>query len=192
MEQAAFCALLGQVRAGNAEAATQLVRHFEPAIRNYIRLKLTDPYMRQQLDSVDVCQSVLGEFFVRVAAGQFDLQESAQLHKLLAIMARNKLCNHRRHQMAECRNHRRLQARGASAFLRAVADPGASPSRIVAGQELLEVVRSQLSPEELDLMDQRVLGRQWDEIAADKGEPGDTLRKRFARAMDRVARHLRL
>jgi RNA polymerase sigma-70 factor (ECF subfamily) len=192
MEQAVFCSLLGQVRAGNAEAATKLVRHFEPAIRNFVRLKLTDPHMRQQLDSVDVCQSVLGEFFVRVAAGQFDLQEPGQLHKLLAIMARNKLFNHRRNQEAECRNHRRVQAGRASVFLRAVADPGASPSRIVAGQELLKAVRRQLSADERDLMDQRVSGRQWDEIAADKGEPGDTLRKRFARAMDRVASYLRL
>jgi RNA polymerase sigma-70 factor (ECF subfamily) len=47
-------------------------------------------------DSMDICQSVLASFFVRAAAGQYDLQEPGQLIALLFRMARHKLA----HQVA--------------------------------------------------------------------------------------------
>ena len=50
--------------------------------------------LRRVLDSVDVCQSVLANFFVRVAAGQFDLDQPEQLLRLLATMARNRILDH--------------------------------------------------------------------------------------------------
>jgi RNA polymerase sigma-70 factor (ECF subfamily) len=53
-------------------------------------LHLTDPRLRRVLDTVDVCQSVLGGF-VRAAAGQFDLEQPEQLVKLLTTMARNRI-----------------------------------------------------------------------------------------------------
>jgi RNA polymerase sigma-70 factor (ECF subfamily) len=192
MEPETFRALLERVRAGDAEAAAELVRHFEPAIRRRIRMEMTSPHLRRLLDTVDICQSVLAAFFVRASAGQFDLTQPAQLHKLLAEMAHNKLLNHARSQQTQRRDHRRLEPGGAEDLLQAVADPGASPSHIVAGRELLQRARHLLSAEELELMDQRTLGRSWAEIAAEKGVPEPSLRKRYTRALDRVAQALGL
>ncbi len=191
MDQETFQTLLQQVRAGDAEAATQLVREYEPAIRRYVRLHLTDPRLRRVVDTMDVCQSVLANFFVRAASGQFDLERPEQLFNLLATMARNRLLSHVQHERAKCRDHRRL-APAADEVLDAVAGVVQSPSAIVAGRELLQVVHERLSPEERSLAEQRAQGHDWAEIAAAQGGSPEALRKRLARAMDRVTRELGL
>src|SRR5579883_3404747 len=109
-EESSFPLLLQRVRAGDAEAAAALVRSYEPEIRRAIRVRLTDPRLRRTLDSMDVCQSVLANFFVRAAAGQFDLREPKDLLKLLVTMARNKILDRTRQERAERRNGRRTQA----------------------------------------------------------------------------------
>src|SRR5271167_2878611 len=90
-EELSFVDLVRLVRAGDEAASTELVRRYEPAIRIAVHGRLTDPGLRRLLDSMDICQSVLGNFFVRAAAGQFDLEQPDQLLKLLVVMARNKL-----------------------------------------------------------------------------------------------------
>jgi RNA polymerase sigma-70 factor (ECF subfamily) len=59
-----------------------VVPEFEPDIRRLIRVRLTDPTQQRVLDCDNVLQSVLGNFFVRVIAGRFDLDETVQLVKL--------------------------------------------------------------------------------------------------------------
>jgi DNA-directed RNA polymerase specialized sigma24 family protein len=183
--------LLRRIRSGDADAAAELVRRYEPEIRRAIRVKLTDPRLRRVLDSVDVCQSVLGNFFVRAAAGQFELDNPRQLLGLLVTMARNKVLDHARRQQADRRDQRRLDA-GAAGGLEQVADGGPGPGSIVAGRELLEEVRRRLSDEERELAEERAQGRDWAAIAADRGGSAEALRKKLARALDRVARQMGL
>src|SRR5436190_14561840 len=109
-EASPFTALIGRVRAGDPEAAAELVRQYEPQIRRIIRLRLTDPRLNRVLDSMDICQSVLANFFVRAAAGQFELDQPEQLLKLLATMARNKLLNQAKRHRTRRRDQRRLHA----------------------------------------------------------------------------------
>jgi RNA polymerase sigma-70 factor (ECF subfamily) len=188
MDPQAFRDLIKQVRAGDAEAAANLVRAFEPELRRFVRIRLTDPKLRRVLDSMDVCQSVLGGFFVRVAAGQFDLEEPEHLLKLLAVMIRNKVRDYVRHGQAQCRDQRRQEPE----LYEGAAVERQTPSRILAGRELLEKVRRQLSPDEQRLFEQRAQGRSWDELAAEVGEPVERLRKRYSRAVQRVADQLGL
>ena len=189
MEKDTFCTLLHRVRAGDPDAVAELVRRFEPAIRRYVRLHLTDPRLRRVLDSADICQSVWGAFFVRAAAGQFDLECPEQLVKLLAAMARNRFLNHTRDQQADCRDLRRVE--GGDELLSAVAD-GGNPSEIVAGQDLLHTVLRRLPPEERHLAGRPAEGWDWAEIAAEQGESAGALRKRLARALGQVAQDLGL
>jgi RNA polymerase sigma-70 factor (ECF subfamily) len=186
-----FRDLIQRVRAGDPDAATELVREYEPAIRRAVRVRLTDPRLRSALDSMDVCQSVLANFFVRVAAGQFELDEPGQLLRLLAQMARNRLLDHARREQAGRRDRRRVQA-GNSAILAGVKDGSETPSQLVAGRELLDEFRRHLSEQERFLADQRALGRGWAEIAAEVGGSPEALRKQLGRAIERVARQLGL
>jgi RNA polymerase sigma-70 factor (ECF subfamily) len=183
--------LLRRIRGGDQEAAAELVRQYEAEIRRAVRLRLTDPRLRRVLDSTDICQSVLANFFVRVAAGQLDIDEPQKLLRLLSAMARNKVLDKARRQQAGRRDQRRVEADPAAA-LDGLVDPAPGPSQVVAGQELLRQVRERLSAEERDLADQRAAGRDWAAIAAGRGASPEALRKQLARALDRVARQLGL
>jgi RNA polymerase sigma-70 factor (ECF subfamily) len=75
--EGSFAALIRRVRAGDPDAAAEVVRQYEPPIRRLVRLRLTDPWLTRVLDSMDICQSVMANFFIRAAAGQFDLEVRA-------------------------------------------------------------------------------------------------------------------
>jgi len=88
-EDSSFADLIRRVRSGDERAAAELVRRYEPAIRRSARVRL-NPRLRRSFDSMDLCQAVLCSFFVRVAAGQYDIDAPEQLLKLLGAMVRNK------------------------------------------------------------------------------------------------------
>ncbi len=110
-ETEAFQVLIERVRAGDAEAAAELVRRYEPMVRRAARVRLVDPRLGRVLDSMDICQSVMARFFVRAALGQYELNSPDQLLKLLATMARNKLANQAHGQRAARRGAARPPAR---------------------------------------------------------------------------------
>jgi len=134
---------------------------------------------------MDVCQSVFASFFVRAAVGQYDLGQPAQLLRLLTAMARNKLVNEMR------RRRRDLASRDSNLASLASAE-AAQADKQVAARDLLEVFRSRLSPDERALADRRAAALEWQDIARELGGTAEGLRKRFARAVDRVARELQM
>jgi RNA polymerase sigma-70 factor (ECF subfamily) len=189
-EQGTFADILARVRAGDEQAASDLLHAYEPQIRRVVRVRLTAPSLRRQMDSMDICQSVMGDFFVRAAMGQFDLDSPAQLLGLLAKMAQNKLIGQARRQRAARRDVRRLEPGGNGDLSLAGSDP--TPSRVVAGRELLQLVRTRLTEKDRYLAEQRALGRSWQELATELGEKPDALRMRLGRALDKVAADLGL
>ena len=185
--------LLGKVRAGDAAAAEELVRTYEPELRRAIRVRLTDARLRRVVDSIDICQSVLAGFFVRTAAGQYDIQTPEELLKLLVTMARNRVIDWARRSQAGRRDGRRdvsIDHENGQQMQFASSQPG--PASVLVSRELLEQVRSRLSAEELKLMEQRAEGLDWSQIAATTGDQANTVRMRLTRALDRVAEELGL
>ncbi len=183
-----FVELIQRVRSGDEQAAAALVRRYEPHIRRVVRVQMTDPALRRTLDSVDICQSVLANFFVRAALGEFDLDRPEQLIRLLSVMARNRIRKHVEIQHAGRRDVRRLESAPVEQF--DCADGAETPSSIVANRELLERSRAQLDEQERYLADQRALGRSWPDLADELGVSSDALRMRLSRSIDRVARKL--
>ena len=177
--------LIDQVRRGDERAAEELVRRYEPLIRQRVRigLRMQDERLGRVFDSMDVCQSVLASFFFRAASGQYDLEQPGQLVALLTRMAKNKLSHRVVEQQAQRRDVRRD---GGVDSVEAV-DPQPGPERRVAGRELLEAVRARLGAEERGIADRRGEGRSWAEIAEEFGGTGDARRKQLARALDRIA-----
>ena len=188
-EESSFALLMRRVREGDESAAAELVRRYEPAIRRVARVRLADTRLRRLFDSMDVCQSVLGSFFVRAALGQFDLQTPEQLLNLLVSMSRRKVADAAREAGAARRDYRREQPGADEAQAPA---RGGTPSQEVAGAELLVEFRRRLSAEERQLADQRAAGLAWDQIAAQRGASPEALRKQLTRAIDRVAQELGL
>ena len=102
-----FEELIRRVGSGDEQAATRLVRDFEPVVRRVLRARFRGNRARHEFDSMDICQSVLATFFVRAAAGEYDLKEPDDLIKLLLTMTRNKLAQKMRHQHRLRRDSRR-------------------------------------------------------------------------------------
>jgi RNA polymerase sigma-70 factor (ECF subfamily) len=183
-----FAEFVRRIRAGDAQAAQELVQRYESAIRMEVRMRLSDPRLSRVFDSMDICQSVLSSFFLRAASGQYDLDRPENLLRLLVAIAQNKVAFQARRQRAQRRDQRREVALGVGVDEPALADP--SPSRVVAGKDLLETFLSRLSGEERQLADRRALGCEWAEIAAELGGTAQARRKQLSRAVDRVAREL--
>jgi len=190
-EQPDFTDFVRRIRAGDQQAAAELVRQYEPFIRREIHFQLEDQRLRRVFDSMDVCQSVLASFFLRTAAGEYELEDPRQLLRLLVTMARNKLASAARRQYRQRRDHRRLTPAGFDA-LEHVPGADATPSRQLAGKELLERFRAQLNEEERQLVDLRSEGLAWDEVARRVGGNATARRMQLARAVERVARELKL
>ena len=191
-EASTFDELIRRVRAWDQEAAAELVRRYEPAIRRAVRFRLADARLGGLLDSMDICQSVLGSFFVRAAAGQYDLETPEQVLGLLAAMARNKLASQARRQGARAAGTAaasppatRTRRSGSStpAPARAGRWPRATCSRRSGAGS---------SPDERRLLELRNDGHDWAAIAARLGGSAEALRKKLARALDRVAEQLGL
>ena len=188
-EGPSFRELIGRVRGGDQQAAAELVRRYEPAIRRAVRFRLTDPRLRRTCDSLDVCQSVLLSFFVRAALGQYDLDTPEQLLRLLTAMARNKLLNQARAQQAARRDGRVVAGGLHDSQL---AGKEQDPSQEAEARELLREVQRRLTDEERRLVELRNQGRDWASIAAEVGGTPEALRQKLHRALARLTRELGL
>jgi len=74
--------LLEQLRANNADAASEIFQRFARRLVGMARLRL-DEKMRQKVDAEDVVQSVFRSFFARCAEGQFDFDNWDSMWGLL-------------------------------------------------------------------------------------------------------------
>lgn len=186
-----FASFMQRIRAGDQQAAVELVSQYESLIRREVRLHLEDRRLYRLFDSMDVCQSVLGSFFLRVAAGQYDLDHPEQLVRLLVTMTRNKLASAARSQHRQRRDQRRLTPLDQQQMA-SLADPHPGPDSAVSGQEMLRLFRNALSDEERQLVDLRNEGFDWGDVAARMGGSANARRMQLSRAAERVARELGL
>jgi RNA polymerase sigma-70 factor (ECF subfamily) len=185
-----FREAIRRIRSGDDEAAAELVRTYEPLIRREVRMHLEDARLRRMFDSMDVVQSVLASFFVRAAAGEYDLDSAEQLAGLLVKITRNKVASAARKQYRNCRDMRRVAGGDEALQLVVTADP--APGDEVANQELLGALRGQLTSDERKIADLRATGNSWDEVAAALGGKAQARRMQLARGVERAARQLGL
>src|SRR5262249_48614952 len=151
-----FPDLLRRLRAGDPQAAAELFRRHEPVLRRFVRTRMCHPQLRRTLDSIDVCQSVFGNFFRGVRLGRYDLQTPEDLCKLLVVMARNRVISHLR------RPHVWRQQEGQSwdgnhDACELLVSREASPGGQTEARDLLEAVRCRLTAEERWLAEQHAL-----------------------------------
>jgi RNA polymerase sigma-70 factor (ECF subfamily) len=189
-EHPSFADFIRRIRAGDAAAAEELVRQYESVIRVAVRLRLGDRRLRRLFDSLDICQAVLASFFVRTAAGQYQLDQPDDLVRLLVGMAHNKLVKAIRKQQAQRRDYRAQKEVEPEEIDGAARGP--SPSQVLANEELLRECRQRLTEEERQLADFRGEGLPWADIAARLGGTAQARRKQLERALDRVAGELGL
>lgn len=185
-----FPELLARLRAGDEGAVREFVGTYEPFIRRAIRRRSARGPRHAVADSDDLCQSVLGSFLIRVAAGEYDLDGHADLERLIVTIVRNKVAALARREAGQPRSHPRMR------LFESGEDPSGDslddPARVVAARDLLAAVLRRLAPADRALLEHRQAGRTWDEIAALVGETAVALRQRLSRATRAAAVELGL
>jgi RNA polymerase sigma factor (sigma-70 family) len=185
-----FAQFMARIRAGDDQAATDLVKQYEPLVRREIRVHSFDQRLSRMVDPADICQSIWSSFFVRLSAGQYDLENATQLTKLLIVMARNKLASQARKQKAHKRDVNRLLDHGDR--LHELPQSTPSPSTHIATQELFQKVHDYMTEEERAISELRRSGSTWEAIAAQLGGTAQSRRMQLDRAADRVIQQLGL
>lgn len=183
--------LMRRIRAGDGDAAAELVRRFEPEIRRKARawLRVRGPEQRGVFESMDICQSVLGAFFHQVAESPHELTDPEQVLGLLMAMVRRKVSNRVRDGRRRRRDARRNRPLDAGL---ATPTAGESPSRVVANRDLLRQFEAGLSDQESRIAQLRLEGAEWSDVAAAIGGTAESRRKQWSRTLIRAARRLDL
>jgi RNA polymerase sigma-70 factor (ECF subfamily) len=104
-----FPDLIARLRGGDEEAARLIFRRFAARLVGLARARL-DARVRQKVGPEDVVQSVFRSFFVRHAAGQFDLGSWDGLWSLLTVITLRKCGHQAEHFRAACRDVAREQS----------------------------------------------------------------------------------
>lgn len=185
-----FRELIRRVRAGDDKAATELVRLYEPHVRRAVRIRMNQPRLRQVVDSMDICQSVLARFFVRAASGQFRLDTPKQLVALLVTMAENRIRDWQRRQSALRRDKKREIPLTALADVPSRESADGVPEADGNPAEALELLVSRLPAAQQRLARSRFAGQTWAEIADREGKTPDALRMQLRRSVDRLLQQL--
>ena len=188
-EELSFRQLIQQVRQGDAQAAADLIHRYENDLRIIARVRLRSTGMQRTLESMDICQSVLGNFFVRVTSGEFDLQTPEDVIKLLSRMIRNKVTDKYRLAHAEKRPQ---GGSGTPIEDLQIAGGDHTPSQIVSVEELRREFIRRLTPEEREIWERRQEGQGWDDIAKAVGRKVDTLRMQLGGASKRIGTEMGL
>ena len=189
-----FGDLIRRVRAGDDSAAAELVRLYEPHVRRAARIRMNQPHLRRLVDSMDICQSVLGRFFARAATGEFRLETPEQLIALLAKMAENRVFDWHRRQTALRRDRRRdvcLDQFPDMIVQNEFATGGSESADSESdASETLDRLMNHLPQLERRLAHSRLAGTSWSEIAAREGKSPDALRMQLRRAANKVLQEL--
>jgi RNA polymerase sigma-70 factor (ECF subfamily) len=138
---------LARIRAGDDDAARELLQRYEPEVRLVVRRQLPR-LLRSRFDSLDFMQSVWGDFFQKLRAGPSEFTDSRHLVAFLARAAKNKVIDqYRRAASLKQDMHREEPLWADEGRPRELEAAGASPSQVAEANEAMDRLL-ELVPEE--------------------------------------------
>ena len=176
--------LLDRLRAGDQQAAEAV---FDRYARELVRV--ADRHLSRKLagrvDGEDVVQSVFRTFFRRSAAGEFRLDASDQLWRLLLTITLRKVRAKGRFHTAEMRDAGAEAGGDAALFEAAARGPGPDAAAVLVDQ--IESVLRGLPPLYAELLDLRLQGCTPTEIAPRLGVSRQTVHRALNLLQQRLA-----
>src|SRR5262249_6928989 len=115
--------------------------------------------------------------------GWFELDQPEQMQKLLSAMVRFKVATKARRLSVTLREVLDEEE------LREPVDSGPGPEKAVDDKDLLDGSLEKFASDEVDLLVRRLHDQPWPAIAAAVGGTAEALRKKLARALERVRGH---
>jgi RNA polymerase sigma-70 factor (ECF subfamily) len=190
-EEPSFVDLMSRLRTGDQEAARLIFHRFARRLIGLAHSHL-DARLRQKVGAEDVVQSALKSFFVRHAAGQFDLDNWNSLWSLLTTITLRK-CGHKiEHFRAACRDVKRESATlpsedDSDASWQAIArEPRADEAALLV--EAIEQLFAGLSEDDRRIVELAMQGYSPQEISDKLGVVERTVYRRLERTRARLER----
>ncbi len=178
-----------RLRAGNDEAAAEVFQRFAGRLLGLARSRL-DRALRRKVDPEDVMQSVFRSFFVRHAAGQFEVGSWDNFWTILAVITVRKCSNQARHFLRDRRNVRAEVAPAGGPDESASSWEGLSreptPEEAAMLTETLEQVMRKLDDRDQQILTLHLQGKDLRAISQETGYAERTVR----RVLDHVRHHL--
>jgi RNA polymerase sigma-70 factor (ECF subfamily) len=181
-----FSALLERSRAGDQQALTLLVQHYEREVRLMARV-LLGPALRPHLDSLDLVQSVHRSVLIGLHRGRFQLNSPQDLLALALTMVRRKVARQWRHLQRQ----KRLQSAASGSqdmpdVLISLSSTGDDPARAAQLNDQVRALCRHLTATESTIIEMRLAGYGTAEIGAHLGLTAVALRVRLTRLRQRL------
>ncbi len=126
---------LARIRAGDEDAARELLARYESEVRLVVRRQLPK-LLRSRFDSLDFLQSVWGDFFQRIRSGPAEFTDSRHLVGFLARAAKNKVIDEYRRAASQKQDMQREEPIwSGEGSLRELAGRPESPSLLMEAAE---------------------------------------------------------
>jgi RNA polymerase sigma factor (sigma-70 family) len=167
---------LARIRAGDEDAARELLRRYEAKVRLVVRRQLPK-LMRSRFDSQDFVQSIWGSFFRRIKDSPLELQDAGNLIGFLARAARNKVIDEYRRASSRKHDMRREESMWEGAEHRELADAAETASEVAEASEALVQLRGLLPENRREVLELKAAGYSTAEIAERLGLSERTVRR---------------
>lgn len=173
-------ALLNRYRDGDEHAAGELFERYVYRLMGLARNRLSNRLARR-VDPEDVVQSVYRSFFRAAAEGNYELQRSGDLWRLLVAITLNKLRMQARRHNADKRSMKCEESIALSPGSfgitpeRVAEDP--QPEEVAAVSELLEQVMEGMTVQQRKMLELRLQNYKIEEIAVEVGCSERTVRR---------------
>jgi RNA polymerase sigma factor (sigma-70 family) len=178
--------LVRHLQAGDSQAAEELFRRYAARLTRVAEQYLSSRVGRRE-DGSDVVQSVFRTFFRRNAAGQFHIDSSAQMWRLLVKITALKAQAKGRFHTAARRNVAAEVADEDQAWLVTAASGEPGPEEAATLADLVETLLSGLPPEYAQVLEMRLADQGVGEIAPQLGVSRQTVYRMLALLQDRLA-----
>lgn len=179
--------LLEMYQAGENEAATVLFDRYVARLIALARSRI-GARLRRRIDPEDVIQSAYRSFFVHARVGEYQLQKTGDLWRLLAGITLNKLYGQIEKHTAGKRSIDREAP--PDTILATATVPEPAPSEVVAIIEELSLLIQDLPPEERLVLTASLQGQENAEICSTIGKSERTVRRLLANARNKLEQRL--
>ncbi len=181
---------MASFRDGDDAAATALFERYFARLTALVRGRL-GAKLRARVDADDVAMSAYRSFFVRAAAGQFELAETGDLWRLLARMALHKLSHqverHTAEKRAVSQEERLADSNG---IAHDIVSPEPSPDEVAAIADELEFIMRSLNETQRRTLELRLQGELLEAIAAELSQSERTVRRTLAHVREVMLKRL--
>ncbi len=189
MENETSFQLFDRFREGDEQAAALLFDRYVSRLTALARSRMS-AHLERRVAAEDVVQSVYGSFFVRAREGQYALEQSGDLWRLLAAITLNKVYRQAERHTAGKRSinaERSFQADNDASFLAAppeMLDRQPSPDEAAMVSENLQLLMEDFPDLQRQMLQLRLQGYLIEEIAEQVGRSERSVRRVLDKARD--------